>query len=201
MIISKINTALTDHFFISQVQNLQSVATEGLCKLILHKRISSHQLVSQLLILWHNPSTKNNPSLSQCLCNFFNLYISKVSESQAILEEAYLPTLKMLANAPEMSPLQEIDALRVSEVIISLTCCAIHNNYSIHNQLTYTILNEILNPDTEIELDVLIKSLKMLDVQLDGENLKNDILKALDDVENLVRLRYIFFPYEQSSKN
>lgn len=170
-----------------QVENLQSVATEGLCKLILHKRISSHQLISQLLILWHNPSTKNNPMLSQCLCNFFNLYMSKVSESQAILEEAYLPTLKMLANAPEMSPLQEIDALRVSEVIIGLTCCAIHNNYSTHNQLTYTILNEILNPDTEIELDVLIKSLKMLDVQLDGQNLKNDILKALDDVEDLVR--------------
>ncbi|OXU30311.1 hypothetical protein TSAR_015427 [Trichomalopsis sarcophagae] len=190
----KVLMALLDN----QVENLQSVATEGLCKLILHKRISSHQLISQLLILWHNPSTKSNPTLSQCLCNFFNLYMSKVSESQAILEEAYLPTLKMLANAPEMSPLQEVDALRVSEVIIGLTCCAIHNNYSTHNQLTYTILNEILNPDTEIELDVLIKSLKMLDVQLDGQNLKNDILKALDDAEDLLNgsgekrlLRYI----------
>ncbi|XP_023247525.1 condensin complex subunit 3-like [Copidosoma floridanum] len=170
----------------NQVQNLQSVAAEGLCKLILHKKIVSHQLISQLLILWHNPSTKDNPFLSQCICGFFNLYISRIPESQAILEEAYLPTLKMLANAPEMSPLQEIDALRVSEIIIKLTCCHIHNNYSTHNQLTYTILSEILNPETEIELDVLIKSLKCLDVQLDGQNLKNDILKALDDVENLL---------------
>lgn len=98
----------------------------------------------------------------------------------------------MLASAPEMSPLQEIDSLRVSEVIISLTCCAIHNNYSIHNQLAYTILSEILNPETEIVLDVLIKSLKMLDVQLDGENLKNDILKALDDIDKLVKISSIF---------
>lgn len=171
---------------IFQVLKLQSVAAEGLCKLILHKRISSHSIISHLLILWHHPIAKENPFLSQCLCNFFNLYISKVSESQTILEETYLPTLKTLAAAPEMSQLQEIDALRVSEVIIGLTCCAIHNNYSVHNQLTYTILSEILNPDTEIVLDVLIKSLKMLDVQLDGENLKNDILKALDDVEELV---------------
>ena len=169
------------------------MAAEGLCKLILHKRISSSHLISQLLILWHSPVAKENPFLSHCLCSFFNLYINKVSESQAILEEAYLPTLKTLANAPEMSPLQEIDTLRVSEVIIGLTCCAIHNNYSTHNQLTYTILNEILNPDTEILLEVLIKSLRLLDVQLDGENLKNDILAALDNVEEMVRLSYLIF--------
>lgn len=178
-------------FFIIQVKSLQSVAAEGLCKLILHKRICSSQLISQLLISWHNPTTKENPYLSECLVHFFNLYISKISESQAILEEAYLPTLKMLANAADMSPLQEIDPLRISEVIISLTCCTIHNNYSTHNQLTYTILSEILNPDTEIELDVLIKSLKFLDVQLDSPTLKNDILKALDDVESLVSLIFL----------
>lgn len=111
-----------------------------------------------------------------------------MSESQAVIEEAYLPTLKTLANAPDMSPLQEIDALRVSEVMIQFTCCTIHNNYSVHNQLTYTILNEALNPDTEIPMEILIKSLKFLDVQLDSESLKNDILQALDNVEDLVRL-------------
>lgn len=110
-----------------------------------------------------------------------------MSESQAVIEEAYLPTLKALANAPDMSPLQEIDPLRVSEVMIQFTCCTIHNNYSVHNQLTYTILNEVLNPDTEIQIEVLIKSLKLLDVQLDSEVLKKDILKALDNVEDLVR--------------
>ncbi|KAJ8674292.1 hypothetical protein QAD02_005554 [Eretmocerus hayati] len=172
-------TALIDN----QHQNLQSVAILGLCKLILHKRICNVNLISHLIILWHNPSTKEN--LSQTLCNFFNLYVNKVNESQSILEDAYLPTLRTLRNASEMSDIIEIDPLRVSEMIIKLTCCAIHNNYSAHNQITYNILSEILNPETDLELEVLIKSLKMLDVNLDGE-MKNDILKALEDVEDLL---------------
>ncbi|KAL7297267.1 hypothetical protein TKK_0009667 [Trichogramma kaykai] len=188
----------------SQLKKLQSVATEGLCKLILHKRISSHSLITQLLILWHNPIAKENTFLSQCLCTFFKLYIEKVPESQSILEEAYLPTLKSLVNAPDLSILQEIDPLRVSEVIINLTCYGISNTYSIHNQLTYTILCEILKIDSEVPIDILVKSLKMLDVHLDGENLKNDVLKALDDVEekldNSGEKRLLKYIYEFRNK-
>lgn len=156
--------------------------------MILNKRISSRSIVSHLLILWHHRDTQNNPLLSQCLCAFFDLYIRHIPESPTVLEEIYLPTLKRLAAADEESKLREIDPLRVSEVIIRLTSNAIHHNYSMHNQLMYTILCEMLNPDTEIVLGVLMKSLKMLDVQLEGENMKNDILKALDDVEELVSI-------------
>lgn len=152
----------------------------------MHKRINSHLLLSQLIILWHNPAAKENTFLSQCLCSFFNIYINKVPEGSTLLGEAYLPTLKSLVNAPDMSSLHEIDPLRVSEVIISLTCHGITNSYAVHNQLTNIILNEIMNTDTDIPMDVLVKSLKMLDVQFDEGEEKTDILKTLDRADEMV---------------
>lgn len=168
------------------MEKLQTVAVEGLCKLLLHNRICSSHLITQLLILWHNPTIRENAYLTQCLCQFFPHYVNRVRDSYSVLEEAYLPTLKIIANAPDTSPLQEIEILRVSQVIIGLTASNISNTFGIHNNLTFIIITEALSPDPEIPIDVLIKSLKHLDVQFESQDSKRNILEALDQLENVV---------------
>ena len=41
--------------------------------------------------------------------------------NQEVVEEAFLPTLKTLLNAPGSSPLQEVDVNNVAELLVQLT--------------------------------------------------------------------------------
>lgn len=133
--------------------------------------------------------SEGNTYLTQCLCTFFNNFAVLVPDSQTMLEEAFLPTLKTLVNAPERSPLQAIDPHKMCEIILSLTRQGIHKNSSVnvHNDIVFTILSEVLNPNSEIEPVVLIKALKFLEVKLENETLKENLKEALDNAIEKVR--------------
>ncbi|XP_051156329.1 condensin complex subunit 3 [Leptopilina boulardi] len=175
----KIITGFLDH----EDQEVRFTATEGLTKLLFCRRINSPRLLARLIILWHNPMSEGNTYLTQCLCTFFNNFAVHVPDSQTMLEEAFLPTLKTLVNAPERSPLQAIDPLRICEIILSLTRQGVHKRSSVnvHNDLVFTILSELLNPNCEIEPTVLVRSLKFLEVKLEIESLKENLKEALDN--------------------
>lgn len=136
--------------------------------------------------------SEGNTYLTQCLCTFFNNFAVHVPDSQTMLEEAFLPTLKTLVNAPERSPLQAIDPLRICEIILSLTRQGVHKRSSVnvHNDLVFTILSELLNPNCEIEPTVLVRSLKFLEVKLEIESLKENLKEALDNTIEKVREKF-----------
>lgn len=48
-----------------------------------------------------------------------NLFLNRTN--QECFEEAFLPTLQTLANAPASSPLAEIDITNVAELLVDLT--------------------------------------------------------------------------------
>ena len=50
---------------------LQSVAAEGIAKLMYNRRLVDAQLFSRLLLLWYNPTTEGDP-LRHCLGMFFS---------------------------------------------------------------------------------------------------------------------------------
>ena len=176
-----------------KVQELRVIATEGLTKLLFCRRISSPRLLSRLIILWHNPLSEGDTYLSQCLCTFFNNFAVCVPDSHVMLEEAFFPTLRTLANAPDRSPLQEIDPLKVSEIMLSLTRPGINKNatVNVHNDLVFLILSEILNPNSEIDTEVLVKSLKLLDFRLEIETLKDNLREALNNALEKVSKKII----------
>lgn len=158
--------------------------------MLLTKRVSSSQIVSRLLILLHNPILEEDGYLTQCLCNFFNFFAAQVSGSQTMLEEAFLPTLQTIENSPDLSPLQSIDSLKVVEMIMALTRSDVPQletePKTMHNDLALTILNDIANEESKIPLEVLIKSLKYLDVQIESEGIKNDLMSAIKKAEKQV---------------
>ncbi|OAD60372.1 Condensin complex subunit 3 [Eufriesea mexicana] len=171
-------------------QGLRTIATEGLCKLLLNRRISSTSLLSRLIILCYNPVNDNDYYLRQCLTGFFDNFVVLVPDAQTQLEEAYLPTLQTLCNAPEISPLQEIDPYEVSTFILNLTRLGIRQsgaeNYCVHNSLVFTILAEILNPVSNIDQETLVKSLKNLNVEFDDITSKENLLEAVNRVTEVV---------------
>lgn len=130
--------------------------------------------------------------LRQCLTGFFANFTIRVPDAQQMLEEAYLPTLQILCNAPDISPLQEIDPYEVSVFILNLTRHRIRksegNNYCAHNNLVFTILAEILNPIGNIDQEALIKSLKDLHLEIDDDTTKENLREAVNKVLQMVRI-------------
>ncbi|XP_043504256.1 condensin complex subunit 3 [Polistes fuscatus] len=169
-------------------QDLRNIATEGLCKLIINLQISNCSfLLARIIVMYFNPTNSDDAYLCQCISCFFQQFLTKIPSNQEMLEEAFFPTLKIISNAPDISPLQEINLYEVAVFILKLTSNrgkgSNMNAYCVHNNLAFAILAEILNSDSKISKDVLIKCLKDLDVQVDDDlsqkNLKDGIEKVL----------------------
>ncbi|KAF7389917.1 hypothetical protein HZH68_011774 [Vespula germanica] len=169
-------------------QDLRTIATEGLCKLLINRRISSSTLLARIIIMYYNPANNDDTYLCQCISSFFDQFILYVPFNQEMLEEAFFPVLKIICDAPEISPLQEINPYNVAAFILNLTRnrgkeSESINTYCVHNNLAFAILAEILNSDSKIDKDVLIKCLKDLDIRIDDnlsqEDLKDGIEKVL----------------------
>ncbi|XP_012266256.2 condensin complex subunit 3 [Athalia rosae] len=166
-------------------QDLRTIATEGLCKLLLHRRVTSVSLLSRLIILWHNPVTEDDTYLRQCLSLFFNQFGNAVPDSQEMLERSLLPSLRILANAPDKSPLLEIEPIKVAQLILHLTNPIDRVGplaYCAHNNLALAIIAEALNADSEIDLQVLVRSLRYLNVKLENDSMIEELLAATDSL-------------------
>ncbi|EFN80114.1 Condensin complex subunit 3 [Harpegnathos saltator] len=171
-------------------QELRTVAAEGLCKLLVNRRISSSSLVSRLIILYYNPANADDVYLRQCLCVFFDHFAISVPDAPEMLENAYFPTLRVICNAPDISPLQSIDTYHVS--IFILTSITRNNQkfgkqmFDMHNNLAFAVLAEILNPDSAIDQETLIKSLTVLCVQFEDGPSKENLQEDIERVTNMV---------------
>ncbi|XP_033333688.2 chromosome associated protein G isoform X2 [Megalopta genalis] len=180
----KILTGLLDN----TDQGIRTIATEGLCKLLLNRRISSSILLSRLILLSYNPVNDNDYYLRQCLSGFFDNFLLRVPDAHQMFEEAYLPTLQVICNAPETSPLQEIDPYEVSKFMLSLTRfkCSKSGIYCPHNSLVFVILAEVLNPMSSISRGVLIKSLRNLHLEFEDNATKENLVSAIDKVAEMM---------------
>ncbi|XP_031831534.1 chromosome associated protein G [Nomia melanderi] len=171
-------------------QGLRTIAAEGICKLLINQRISSSNLLSKLILLCYNPMNDNDFYLRQCLSGFFDNFILRVPDAQEMFEEAYLPTLQVLCNAPDSSPLQEIDPYEVSKFMLNITRYGIKKSGTdncVHKNLAFTILVEVLNPNSKINQEVLIKSLKNLHLEIDDNASKENLLIAIDKIVEIVK--------------
>lgn len=174
---------------------MRTTATEGLCKLLLHRVIVSSSLISKLLILWNNPVTLDDFYLRQCLTLFFNNYPTLVPDSRQILAESFFKTLRILANAPDDSPLKEIKPLKIAQMILHFSRPKSNDGpltYSGHDHLAVDILIETLKSESEIDPRDLIQSLKFLVLSLENESvvksLQNAVEKLLAKVNIVVSL-------------
>ncbi|XP_014473567.1 PREDICTED: condensin complex subunit 3 [Dinoponera quadriceps] len=183
----KILTGLLDNVN----QELRTIAAEGLCKLLLNRRINSSNLVSRLIILCYNPANADDIYLRQCLCAFFDHFVVRVPDALEMLENAYFPTLRVLCNAPEISPLQEVDVYHVSRFILSLIRRSCQKSgeqtFYTQNNLAFDILAEILNPASNIDQETLIKSLTILHIKIEDDPSKENLLEAIEKVTDTIK--------------
>merc|ERR1719234_544228 len=156
---------------------LRTETAEGLCKLLMIGAISSPKLLSRLLLIWYNPMTEPSCKLRHILGTFFPLYCSMNKQNQTAMEEAFVPTIKILFDAPVTSPLAEIDIEDVGMFFVHLTREDMLQSHdankrpvdilassttSVHDSLANLVSNEILSAPDAYQSKVLIKVLTSL---------------------------------------
>lgn len=173
----------------SESCEVRCVVAEGLAKLMLCGRVVSAKLLSRLLLLWYNPITEDDALLRHCLGAFFPIYAFASVTNQEVVEEAFLPTLQTLMNAPATSPLSEVNINNVAQLLIQLTnschllkchgrsitditqsCC--------HDNLAVRVCNEVLKEPNSFNVRVLVKVLNCLEMS-DGNGSKLKELQVL----------------------
>ncbi|NXM54211.1 CND3 protein, partial [Illadopsis cleaveri] len=165
---------LLSGFLDSEYSELRTKAAEGIAKLMFSGRLISAKLLSRLILLWYNPVTEEDTRLRHCLGVFFPLFAYRNRSNQECFEEAYLPTLQTLLNAPATSPLAEVDISNVSELLVDLTRPSglksqskksqDYQELTVHDTLAIKICNEILADPTAPDVRVYAKALNSLEL-------------------------------------
>ncbi|XP_023781218.1 condensin complex subunit 3 isoform X2 [Cyanistes caeruleus] len=186
---------LLSGFLDSEYSELRTEAAEGIAKLMFSGRLISAKLLSRLVLLWYNPVTEEDTRLRHCLGVFFPLFAYANRSNQECFEEAYLPTLQTLLNAPATSPLAEVDTSNVSELLVDLTrpsglkCQSKksqdYQELTVHDTLAMKICNEILVDPTAPDVRIYAKALNSLELSSSStENLLvllNEIREKVED--------------------
>ncbi|XP_071828621.1 condensin complex subunit 3-like [Apostichopus japonicus] len=168
----------------SESPDLRTFAAEGIAKLLLAGRIASPKLLSRLLLLWYNPTTEDDTRLRQSLAIFFNMYAFADRSHQESFEEAFLPTLQTLFNAPMSSPLAEISDSNVAQFLVHLTDFrnlkqdAQQQNMqetSVHDSLSIKICNSVLADPASPGVRILCRTLNLLHITMTNQSLIRDL--------------------------
>ena len=75
---------------------LQAIAAEGLCKLMLTRMLKNPAVLEKLIILYFDPVTAENYHLRQCLNYFMQVYFHSSHDNQVTLSKIFVPTLTHL---------------------------------------------------------------------------------------------------------
>ncbi|KFO94700.1 Condensin complex subunit 3, partial [Buceros rhinoceros silvestris] len=185
---------LLSGFLDSEFSELRTEAAEGIAKLMFSGRLISAKLLSRLILLWYNPVTEEDTRLRHCLGVFFPLFAYANRSNQECFEEAYLPTLQTLLNAPSTSPLAEIDISNVSELLVDLTRPSglkpqskksqDYQALTVHDSLAMKICNEILTDPTVPDVRIYARALNSL--ELSSASTEN-LLVLLDEILEKVK--------------
>ncbi|XP_012327783.2 condensin complex subunit 3 isoform X1 [Aotus nancymaae] len=187
---------LLSDFLDSEVSELRTGAAEGLAKLMFSGLLVSSRILSRLILLWYNPVTEEDVRLRHCLGVFFPMFAYASRTNQECFEEAFLPTLQTLANAPASSPLAEVDITNVAELLVDLTrpsrlnpqakTSQDYQALTVHDNLAMKICNEILTSPCSPELRVYTKALSSLEL---SSHLAKDLLVLLNEILEQVKDR------------
>ncbi|KAM6150746.1 condensin complex subunit 3 isoform 2-T2 [Erethizon dorsatum] len=187
---------LLSDFLDSEVSELRTGAAEGLAKLMFSGVLVSSRILSRLTLLWYNPVTEEDVRLRHCLGVFFPMFAYASRTNQECFEEAFLPTLQTLANAPASSPLAEVDITNVAELLVDLTrpsglnpqakSSQDYQALTVHDNLAIKICNEILTSPCSPEIRVYTKALSSLEL---SSNLAKDLLVLLNEILEQVKDR------------
>lgn len=177
---------------------VRTKVAEGMCKLLMVGAVASAKLFQRLILMWYNPMAESDGKLRHVLGTFFPLYASMSRINQDSIEEAFLPTLKTLFDAPPNSPLGSIDIEDVGLFFTQLTredFLQVRDSEAttnVHDTMAISLANCILsNPDAFYN-KILLKLLTSLQISSSDfvklrqiKELQEQMVEAISDKAHL----------------
>ncbi|XP_052055160.1 condensin complex subunit 3 [Apodemus sylvaticus] len=180
---------LLSDFLDSEVSELRTGAAEGLAKLMFSGLLVSSRILSRLILLWYNPVTEEDVRLRHCLGVFFPMFAYASRTNQECFEQAFIPVVQTLVNAPASSPLAEVDVTNVAELLVDLTRPSGLNPQTkdsqdyqaltVHDNLAIKICNEILTSPSSPENRVYTKALSLVEL---SSSVTKELILLLDEI-------------------
>ncbi|XP_023232343.1 condensin complex subunit 3-like isoform X2 [Centruroides sculpturatus] len=170
----------------SEFEQVRTVMAEGIGKLLFQGRVTSSNFLTQLILLWYNPVTEDDCYLRHFLGVFLPAFASSKRCNQDQFEEAFLPTLNALFDAPYSSPLAQIDQTNVAKFMLELTNPYLIPNekqdITIHDHLSIGICNEILKNPHSGKAQLFAKILNYLKLSSSALSILNDLDVLCEDI-------------------
>lgn len=121
-------------------------------------------------------------------------YIYEIQTAPTCLENAIIPTLCYIGNAPKTSPLSEVNHDDVMHCLIKFTKIRETTTLSVHKNVAYSILSRVTKTKEPAER-ILTKMLTFLDVPIDEPNvikeLSQQVTSAQENVNDKVSLTHL----------
>uniref|UniRef100_A0A4W3I004 Non-SMC condensin I complex, subunit G n=1 Tax=Callorhinchus milii TaxID=7868 RepID=A0A4W3I004_CALMI len=200
--VNSILTLLTGYLD-SETTDLRTVAAEGLAKMLFAGRLVSPKLLSRLILLWYNPVTEEDTRLRHCLGVFFPLYAYAKRTNQECFLEAFLPTLRTLFYAPASSPLADVNAVNVAELLVDLMRSNPVNSqdkqiqdyqeFTLHDSLAVKICMEVLKDPNSPDIRTLVKTLSCLELSVGTSPCTQHLRILLDQIIEVRLFHFVFY--------
>lgn len=104
----------------NKIDDIRAIAAEGLGRLLLLGHIYSSELLSHMIMLWFNPTTDTNSLLLHFLGIFIPTYAAHGRNAKQCFEDAFIPSLRTVLEAPHTSPLFRVDVIHMAKVLLQL---------------------------------------------------------------------------------
>lgn len=136
----------------------------------------------KLLLTYFNPATENE--LSQSLGIFFEHLIN--SKKQELLQQALLPTINAILDAPLDSPLAEINTKKVVRFVLQSTRHSFCSpGLFIHDTITLSFLSTIKECDEDLNKELIrLITGELSSLEISEElSLKDGFMKLAEDLK------------------
>lgn len=149
----------------------------GFCRLVLSGKFQTGDLVSKLMLKFFSPAT--DPEINQTLAIFFQALIKR--QQQECLAKALLPTLFIILDAPNDSPLQEVKPESVIKFVVNSTMPAYCSpGLNIHNDIALQFLS-VMNDNSGNKDLLKLLSKELLTLQVSDDSSLRDDLQSVSD--------------------
>lgn len=208
MILSKIIEMLDE-----DNASIRFEAASGLAMMLVSGRIVSPAIFSRLVLLWYNPTTQEEHNTLNKISCFLDAYPYMCRATHNCVEEAFLPTLRTLFDAPNSSPLASVNVQNVAELLVHLTRPSVIKSLkaekenkqfkpvnwlgesSAHDTLSVKLCGEILRDPQSINVSTLSRALSLLELSPTLQDNLTDLSvlceQMIENVKNKQALRYL----------
>lgn len=116
-----------------------------------------------------------------------NHYAQEIKDGPEVLEKVFFIALEFIEESVDTIGYIPINQNKVTKLILHLTDCKNKKSkYHVHNNIVVKILQHIVNPDTKLNKEVLVKSLPKLRLKIESEAFKDELLQLADEAIDAV---------------